>query len=68
MPPAEKRQETLEYLSNSLELGGGPNYSESEIDIKQMEQKMDDIMFAVLSDVHLDHPMIFEKLQTLFQG
>ena len=68
MPPAESRQETLRYVSDASEMSGGPKYSESDFEIKRMEVENDEIMFAILSDVHLDHPLIFEKLETLFQG
>ena len=68
MPLSESRQDSLQCISNSVDLFGGPKFSESVLELKKLEKSLDEMLFVILSDVHLDHPTIFEKLNLLFRG
>jgi DNA polymerase epsilon subunit 2 len=64
-PPPEKREDTLRHMSNVkyLELAPG---SQDYIHMRALEERAEDTMFVVLSNVHLDKPRVMEKLEQMF--
>ena len=64
-PPPEKREDTLRHMSNVkyLELAPG---SQDYIHMRALEERAEDTMFVVLSNVHLDKPRVMEKLEEMF--
>ena len=65
-PPPEKREDTLRHMSNVkyLELAPG---SQDYIHMRALEERAEDTMFVVLSNVHLDKPRVMEKLEEMFR-
>lgn len=66
-PPPEKREQTLKLMSNVDYLNLAPD-SQDYIHMRALEERADDSMFVVASNVHLDRPQVFQKLREMFEG
>ncbi|KAI7900022.1 DNA polymerase alpha/epsilon subunit B-domain-containing protein [Cokeromyces recurvatus] len=67
LPPAEPR-DMSDALFSHVDFMGLPRPLVDEKLLKIEETKMEDIMFVVLSDVHLDQPKVMQALNTIFEG
>jgi DNA polymerase epsilon subunit 2 len=66
-PPPEKREDTLKVLPQLDILGS--NHTDLHMQqLAELETASDDTMVVILSDLHLDKPQVFEKLELLFEG
>ena len=67
-PPPEDRVETLSAMS-TLDITKLMGYTaQEEQEMLHMEQESDDAIFVIFSDVHLDNPVVMDKLRSIFKG
>eukprot|EP00968_Pinguiococcus_pyrenoidosus_P009585 scaffold743_cov267-Pinguiococcus_pyrenoidosus.AAC.24 len=64
-PPPESREETRK-ASGYINLFGFTPQQEREM--QELELRATDTMFVVLAEVHLDKPLVLDKLRTMFKG
>ncbi|KAK9873940.1 hypothetical protein WA026_002293 [Henosepilachna vigintioctopunctata] len=69
MPPGEEYQESRPSFAN-LNYFGGPSRIplRDSTNLKDYAAKKPDGIMLFFSDIWLDHPMVFEKLEILFEG
>ena len=65
-PPPEPRAATLDFLG-SVNIFGGSDPRAVELDEEEMESELSRLVIT-LSDVHLDSPVVMEKLRVLLGG
>lgn len=66
-PPAEPREQTMEFLAGANLFGGETEAASVDKDSPALEAELQRI-FVVLSDVNLDKPLVMEKLRLLLEG
>lgn len=66
-PPPEKRTDSLLAMGTVDPMGLISTPHELR-KVRALEEGADDSMFVILSDVHLDKPAVFEKVQSLLEG
>lgn len=61
LPPAEPRATTLQAygIEDTFETGLRPHQLAS---MKELEEKSNDTMFIILSDLHLDKPVVSQSI------
>jgi DNA polymerase epsilon subunit 2 len=68
-PPPEKREATMSVYRDLDYLGTG-NTPQQTRHLKELgsSEVAADCSFVIVSDVHLDKPMVFDKLEQMFRG
>ena len=66
-PPAESRAKSLSAM-NLLDPYGKFIRPDKKVQLQEMENESQASMFIILSDILLDKPGVFDKLQKLFEG
>ncbi len=67
LPPAEDRDSTLQALGITNVFGEEfrPHHL---LKMAEMEQQNESQMIVIISEIHLDKPLVMEKLQKVFEG
>lgn len=55
-------------MTNQIDLFGGPIFAEDSGFLLDLERRSDEVSFVILSDLWLDQPSVFDKLDCLFKG
>ena len=67
LPPAEKRDATLEALGLTDPFGNGTRKAQW-MQMKELEEAAGEVLIVVLSDVMVSRPSVCERLRLVFQG
>lgn len=67
LPPAEKREATLEALGITDPFGNNTRKAQW-LQMGELEKGAEDVMIVILSDVMVSRPAVCERLRLVFQG
>jgi DNA polymerase epsilon subunit 2 len=68
MPPPEARTKSKLAFGNDVDFFGSPDTISDEARLLEIEAKLSDSFFVILSDVWLDSVRVLNKLEELFKG
>jgi DNA polymerase epsilon subunit 2 len=68
MPPPEPRKKSKQAYGNDVDFFGSPDSISDEGRLLEIEAKLSDSFFVILSDVWLDSARVLSKLEELFKG